>query len=184
MMELIRRVFNYLSPAMFRALYSTFVRCNLEYAQVVWSPRYKSLEDKIEHVQVRATKQVDGLRYLNYSERLRLIKIPTLKYSRLSGDMLERWKHFNIYKRRMLPITFKPLDRPSRRLQQLFHHHSLGEVYGVQSNSFYYRTISLWNELPSAVAEATSFNSFKNRVGIHWKDLGLGAPTVSFSCLT
>lgn len=46
-MGLIQRVSMYLSPAKSRTLYSTFIRCHLECAQVVWSPKYSSLEDKI-----------------------------------------------------------------------------------------------------------------------------------------
>lgn len=71
MMDLIRRVFSYLSPSMFVQLYSAFVRTHIEYAQVAWSPRYKSLENKLEMVQKRTTKLVDCLGHLEYPERLK-----------------------------------------------------------------------------------------------------------------
>ena len=96
MMGLIRRVFSHLSPNMFLPLYSAFVRTHLEYAQAVWSPRYKSLGNKLEMVQIRATKLVDGLGHLEYPERLKLLNLPTLKYRRCRGDMIELWKHFNV----------------------------------------------------------------------------------------
>lgn len=82
--------------------------------------------------------------------------------------MLKLWKHFNVYEWEMLAVSIKPLDRPSRRHnKQLFQHRPLDGVYEVQRNSFYYRTTSLWNELPSEVVVTTSFNSFKNRLDKH-----------------
>ncbi|KAK3890732.1 hypothetical protein Pcinc_005335 [Petrolisthes cinctipes] len=115
MMGLIRRVFSYLSPEIFKPLYSALVRSHLEYAQAVRSPRYKRMQDMIEQVQIRATKQVDGLQHLDYPERLKLLNLPTLKYRRHRGDMIETWKHFSTYEEQLLPPSFTPRDRPSRR---------------------------------------------------------------------
>jgi len=38
---------------------------------------------------VRATKLVSGLRKKSYKERLMELKLPTLKYRRIRGDMIE-----------------------------------------------------------------------------------------------
>ena len=71
MMGLICQVFSSLSPNTFWPLYTAFVRSHLEYAQAVWSPKYRRLENSIEQVQIRATKLVDGLGNLEYPARLR-----------------------------------------------------------------------------------------------------------------
>jgi len=42
-----------------------------------------------EKVQKRATKLAISLKHLPYIERLRQLKLPTLKYRRLRGDMIE-----------------------------------------------------------------------------------------------
>ncbi|KAK3861870.1 hypothetical protein Pcinc_032197 [Petrolisthes cinctipes] len=170
MMGLIRRVFSYLSPEIFKPLYSALVRSHLEYAQAVWSPRYKRMQDMIEQVQIRATKQVDGLQHLDYPERLKLLNLPTLKYRRHREDMIETWKHFNTYEEQLLPPSFTPRDRPSRRhRRQLYQHRPEDGVYGVQRNSFYFRTTSIWNQLPAEVIEATTLNTFKNRLDSFWE---------------
>ena len=39
-----------------------------------------------------ATKMVNGLRKMEYEERLRRLKITTLENRRLCGDMIETWK--------------------------------------------------------------------------------------------
>ncbi|KAK3875360.1 hypothetical protein Pcinc_019770 [Petrolisthes cinctipes] len=135
---------------MFRSLYTAFVRSHLEYAQAALSPSSKNLVNQIEQVQMRVTKVVDGLADLDYPERLRFLKLPTLIYRRHRGDMLGIWKHFGIYERDILPISFRPLDRPSRQHnRQLFRHRLVDGVYGLQRNSFYYRTVNICNGHPA-----------------------------------
>ena len=75
---LIRRTFTFLDCKLFKQLYTTFVRPNLEYGQVVWSPFLKKQVDMIENVQIRATKLVDGLQNLDYSERLKVLDLPIM----------------------------------------------------------------------------------------------------------
>ena len=41
----------------------------------------------LERVQMRATKLVSGLRIKSYKERLMELKLPTLKYRKIRGDM-------------------------------------------------------------------------------------------------
>jgi hypothetical protein len=45
--------------------------------------------EKIENVQRRATKQVPTLKNMKYNEILKKLKMPTLKYRRMRGDMIE-----------------------------------------------------------------------------------------------
>ena len=45
--------------------------------------------DKIERVQMRATRMVQQLKNLSYEARLRRLNLPTLKYRRLRGDMIQ-----------------------------------------------------------------------------------------------
>ena len=44
-------------------------------------------------------------------------------------------------------------------------------VRGIQANSFYYRIIKVWNELPSEVVNAPTVNTFKARLDGAWKNL-------------
>ena len=114
---------------------------------------------------------MDGYENKDYPERLRCLGLPTLNYRRHRGDMIEIWKHFNLYEKDILPTSFRPLTRPSRQhnLQLFVNRPSDGER-GVQKNSFYYRTAPMWNGLPRHVAEAASINSFKNQLDNHWKN--------------
>ena len=170
-MGLIRRSFSFLDRHLFKKLYTTFVRPHLEYAQAVWQPFLRKHVNIIENVQKRATKLVDGLSELPYDERLRCIDLPTLEYRRARGDMIEIYKHFHAYDRQSLAVSFKPRDRPSRSHNyQLYIPVPKDGVRGPQSNSFYFRTPKIWNELSTHVVEANNINTFKARLDEHWKD--------------
>ena len=66
----LRRSFRFMTPILFRPLYIAIVRSQLEYAAPVWSP-YRQLEiDKLESVQIRATKMLPGFKTKTYEERL------------------------------------------------------------------------------------------------------------------
>jgi len=68
------------------------IRAHLEYAVRVWNPHYQTLIEKPEKVQKRATKLVITIKKLHYKERLRRSKLPTLKYRRTRGNMIELYK--------------------------------------------------------------------------------------------
>ena len=67
----------------------------MEYAHAVWSPHKKKDMEAIENVQRRATKMVPGLNDKSYEDRLKELKLPSLSYRRLRGDMIEVFKLVN-----------------------------------------------------------------------------------------
>ena len=84
----IRRAFRYMDKDMFSQLYKALIRGHLEYTNTVWNPIKKGDADHLEKVQRRATKLVPEIRDLPYAERLRVLKLPSLRYRRERGDML------------------------------------------------------------------------------------------------
>ena len=168
-MGTIRRSFSFLDHALFKKLYITFVRPHLEYAQVVWAPHLRKHIDMIENVQIRATRSIDGLSGLEYPERLRRLNLPTMLYRRARGDMIEIYKHFHVYNKSTISSSFQPRHRLSRK--HGFQIHQLTPKdgkRGVQTNSFYFRCASAWNNLPDYVVSAKDINTFKNRLDEHW----------------
>ena len=57
-----------------------------------WNTQYIENHKKIERVQMRATKLIHKLKGLPYRQRLERLKLPTLKYRRIRGDMIEIYK--------------------------------------------------------------------------------------------
>ena len=55
-------------------------------------PRGEGLIKDLERVQMRATKLVSRLKKKCYKERLTVLKLPTLQYRRIRGDMIEVYK--------------------------------------------------------------------------------------------
>ena len=167
----IRRSFSYLDCETFRRIFTAFVRPHLEYCQAVWSPHLLRNVDRLENVQIRATKLVDGLACLDYPERLKHLNLPTLAFRRRRGDMIEVYKHFNSYDRATLAPSFNPRERSSRQHgYQLIPPKADDGARGIQTNSFYHRVAQTWNNLPKKVVEAETIDAFKNALDEHWKD--------------
>ena len=76
---------------MFLLLYKALVRPHVEYATCIWNPYQKYNMDMIERVQRRATKIVQSLKDLSYSDRLKKLNLETLEYRR-RADLLETYR--------------------------------------------------------------------------------------------
>jgi len=65
----------------------------MKYCVQAQSPYLKKDIECLEKVQRSATKMVHGLRYLSYEQRLRHLKLTTLKERRIRGDLIETFKN-------------------------------------------------------------------------------------------
>ena len=92
MLGIIKRNFKDMDNLSFLYLYKSLVRSIVEYNSSVWSPSYMGQIEELEKVQRRATKLVRGCRNLPYVERLKYLKLPTLRFRRCRGDMIETYK--------------------------------------------------------------------------------------------
>jgi hypothetical protein len=66
-------------------------RSHIEYhnAGSVWNSYKNGLMKDIESIQKRVTKLTRACRGLSYKDRLSFLQLPTLKYRRFRGDMIE-----------------------------------------------------------------------------------------------
>ena len=170
MAGLIRRSFTFLDKHMFRQLFTSMVRPHLEYAAPVWNPYKQRYINDIEDVQRRASKKIPGLRDLSYPDRLSALKLPTLRYRRYRGDMIEMWK-----------LTHNKYDcEVIGNLVELQASHSRGHQFNIaipsshknlncRIFSFKHRVREQWNNLPAEVVSANTINSFKNRLDKIWE---------------
>jgi len=100
----------------------------------------------LENVQRQATRQLPTLAKLSYEERLIQLKIPTLAYRRIRGDMIEVYKIMNeIYDKNVTPFLKTRLESADR-------------------------TSPTGNKYKLYIAKAPSINSFKNRLDKYWSD--------------
>ena len=166
LLGLIRRNFSYLDQETLVRLYTSFVRPHVEYAHAVWSPWRVSHIRKLEAVQMRALNLVPQLRDLEYADQLKITKLTTLTYRRMRGDMIDCWKHLNIYHSDVISPSFMRNPRHPTKLLQT--HAKPPTVKG-----FYHRIQELWNQLPPSVRDSPNINVFKNRLDKHWADVPL-----------
>jgi hypothetical protein len=165
---LIWRVFEHKDLETMIKLYKALVRPNLEYANQVWSPHLKKTTEATENVQRRMTRMIPGLKNLPYERRLQELKLPTLAYRRLRGDMIELFKMTSgVYDESLLQGHLKLRTNSTTRGhdKKIF----VGQArLNVRRSSFYIRTAETWNKLPDDVVNAPSLPAFEARLDRTW----------------
>jgi ribonuclease P/MRP protein subunit RPP40 len=162
-MGLSRRTFNYLDEENFVLLYKAFVRPHLEYGNVVWSPHKVEQITALENVQRRATKLVPTIKDLPYEERLRHLKLRTLAYRRLRGDMIETYKMFNYYD----PDVALNLARNTRG-----HNYILlkrRSTRDIGKYAFSSRIVQPWKSLNNHIVCSPNLKTFESRLDRQWR---------------
>ena len=76
-------------------LYKSMARPHLEYDNTIWGPFYQEDIGRVEAIQRKATKLVNGLNDKSYEEQLKDLKLPSLVYRRKRGDMIQMFKVVN-----------------------------------------------------------------------------------------
>ena len=163
MLALIKRNFTYINKDIFNTLYKSLVRPHLEYAQEVWQPFLKRQSKLLESVQRRATKIVPEIRHLEYEERLTYLKLPTLKYRRLRGDMILTYNIFEGGDKEVIEKLLRPRGT-MQFAQTRGHSRTLRKEHSrlnIRRYSFSHRIVNTWNALPDRIVHAKDVNSFK-----------------------
>ncbi|XP_041485083.1 protein artichoke-like [Lytechinus variegatus] len=148
------------------------VRIKLErnqYGQAAWSPYKLGEQRRLESVQRRATKLIPGIKHLSYSERLRLLKLPSLSHRRKRGDMIDVYKYLHGYYDSSSELFYLRQGGKTRG-----HSLKLEKRYSrldVRKFFFANRVIDVWNSLPEDVVTACSVIAFKNRLDKHWEKI-------------
>ena len=145
------------------------IELSLRTLNSVWAPYKVKYIESLERVQKRATKTIPELKALCYEDRLKALKLPTLAYRRVRGDMIEAYKITNgIYDTEVVPnLKFREnvslrghsktlrKDRVNKR---------------IRANSFTQRIVNIWNSLPECIVGAPSVSAFKNRLDKFWEN--------------
>jgi len=118
---IIKRNFIYMNEDTFilGLLYKLMVRPHVEFANSVWCPYKINDLKEIEKIQKRATKLVIKLKNKSYIDRLIYLNLPTLKYRRLRGEMIEVFKiTHNIYNNNLYsPQLAVAIDNTERKTE-------------------------------------------------------------------
>ena len=95
MLGLLRHTFSYRGADLWKKLYTTYVRPQLEFAVAVWNPYLKGDIKALEGVQHRATKIAHSMKRHSYEERCEQLDLTSLENRRIRGDMIQHFKFEN-----------------------------------------------------------------------------------------
>ena len=163
MMGLIRRSYTHLDITSFRYLFSSLVRPHLEYCISIWYLLLKKDEELIENVLRRATKLIKGLYDKPYKVRLAAIKVPSMRYHRMWGDMMLVYKIL-FGDNQCLPNLFTINE--SRTRGHNFKLYKPLVQATIHNYIFSIRVINNWNSLPYKVVNVVSLDSFKSKLDL------------------
>ena len=158
---LILRCFKSRDPRVLFRAFTVYVRPIIEYCSPVWSPVYKKDIIKLEAVQRRFTKKLQGLSKLQYSERLIKLNTDTLELRRLKQDLLTMFKVFNGLLVLNIPDFFE-LSHVNTRGHE-FKVIKPSCVNNARVFSFACRRIDCWNSLPANIVKM-SLSEFRDKL--------------------
>ena len=161
---IIKRTYTYLDIESFTFLFKSLVRPHLEYGAPIWNPPLKRDITNLENVQGRAIRQIPALKGMSYQERLRRIRLPTLRYRRLRGDMIEAYKLLHNVYDPTLPSLLSPVKDSTTRGHKLKLPKNRART-NIKAHSFTHRIVNDLNNLPDEVISAPSINALK-KIGL------------------
>ena len=116
--------------------------------------------------------QILGMKDLSYTERLKALKLPSMSYRRIRGDMIEVYKILGgLYDEdasSMLKLWKYMAPRTSNRGNSLKLYPQRAKTT-LRKKSFALRVVKYWNSLPEKVVASPTLNTFKNRLDKYWE---------------
>jgi hypothetical protein len=172
----IKHTFKFMNKEIFSLLYTSLIRPHLEYGSVIWSPHLKRDIDALEKVQRRATRLVPELRHLSYSDRLKSLNLPTLKFRRERADIIETYniltsKHLLNTDCRCHLCPNKKMFQYSLATQTRGHRMKLQSQKdtSIRYHFLAARVVNSWNRLPESTVTQPTLQKFKTALHKQWE---------------
>ena len=163
-----------------RALYLALVRSQFEHCSIVWSPYNKTSIDKLETLQKRSIKWILSEEFFHYStvvyfQKCKSLDILPLRFRFILNDLIFFHKIFYDLCPVQFPTYLKPYTGSALRFSHLDSLSIVSDVipkinassisaFQPFSNTFFYRTHSLWNNIPFEIREIKCPLKFKRKV--------------------
>ena len=158
-LSMTKRAFKFLDKESIIKIYKALIRPHLEYGNIIWSPIYKKHSKAIEKIQRQLTKTIPGLKDMTYENRLKILKLPSLKHRRRRGDLIETYKILKGVVQVNKVFTPAINDTTRNNSKKIF----TPFVYKpLRQNFLPFRVARRWNKLSKDIVDAESTNRFKN----------------------
>ena len=143
------------------SLFVSHIRPVIDYGSCLWNVGYLRDVRRLESLQRRWTREIEGLGGLSYVSRLKEVGLYSVCGRLLRLDVVKIWKSF--YSDVGLSEVFEMARSVGTR------GHSLKMSVPVcrseiRRRTFAVRRVLLWNSLPADVVETTSLSTFKRRL--------------------
>ena len=160
--HIFRRTFKSRNFNFIRNMFKMHVAPHLEYCVEVWNPQHKGDIEKMEKCQNLMTRQMNFGKVLSPTKRNEYLKLPTHEDRRLRGDLINTFKRIN--NPDMFEIQTEPRRNHNSRNIKIQYSRT-----DIKKHSFFRRTATQWNQLPSSVVEANNVQDFKKKLDKHMK---------------
>ena len=151
-------------------MYKSYVRPILDYNSITWSPYLVSDINLLESVQRTFTRKLFqklNLNYNNYDNRLHLLGLDTLEVRRIKTDLIFIFKiitgHVDLTYTDFFQFNEVVQNYTLRRHKFYLKKPKLPKS-SIASNFFTYRTIDIWNKLPSTIVNSQTLLDFKSKL--------------------
>ena len=158
------RLFDSRDPQNIMLLYNTYVRPRLEYSSPLWSPYQKKHLIQIESIQRTVTSRMAGMEGMNYWERIKELKIPSLQRRRERFQMIHIWKISQGIIPNDLNLQFYQTSRFGMKCKLPKSNPRQRHLSTLKHESFFSRGPALFNIIPPEIKSSKTLNSFKNNL--------------------
>lgn len=141
-------------------VYKTHIRPLLEFSSCVWFTEYIGDLKLLESTQRRWTKQIAGMEEISYDQRLSLLNLYSVKGRLIRADLIKYWKILH----NLSPVHPQDLFVYAPDVGTRGHRLKLAHRYcqlECRRRYFSNRCITLWNSLPSEIANIVELDKFK-----------------------
>ena len=144
-------------------LWVTHVRSIIEYGSCVWNVGYLRDIRRLESLQRRWTREIQGMGGLDYASRLRSLGLFSIKGRLLRIDLIKVWKCFHME----VDLGLLGIFELARDVGTRGHTYKLSIPVcrsELGRRTFGVRVVRKWNSLPPYVVDALSLETFKRRL--------------------
>ena len=144
-------------------LFVSHIRPIIDYGSCLWNVGYLGDVRKLESLQRRWTREIDGLSGLDYISRLKDLGLFSVYGRLLRLDLIKIWRAFNSE----VDVGLSGLFEMAVSVGTRGHSFKMSIPVcrtEIRRRSFGVRRVLVWNGLPSEVVEAPSVTCFKRRL--------------------
>ena len=148
------------SPDFMTHILKSHIRPILEYASPIWNSGYVQDLKRLESVQRLWTRNVIGLRNMEYGDRLKELDLFSVKGRLLRADIIKCWKIFHGHSQ-ISPEILWDLEADNRTRGHSRKIKTCRSLIDARSRFFTHRVVRDWNALPDWLVNEESLVQFK-----------------------